>query len=142
MPTLTRRRSPHHRDECWHVYYRDVHAGTIAKRTGVPQAKASIVKGYDPDGVAQTEIDHFGNCPVCRTWIDMRNLGQFCAHSRRGNRGHRKCGAAARRAGAVSDDLKDLRPTQVAARVAFACGITALVAISVYYGILWLAGRP
>jgi hypothetical protein len=42
----------------------------------------------------------------------------------------------------VSDDLKDLRPTQVAARVAFACGITALVAISVYYGILWLAGRP
>jgi hypothetical protein len=109
MPTLTRRRSPHHRDECWHVYYRDVHAGTIAKRTGVPQAKASIVKGYDPDGVAQTEIDHFGNCPVCRTWIDMRNLGQFCAHSRRGNRGHRKCGAAARRAGAVSDDLKDVR---------------------------------
>jgi hypothetical protein len=79
MPTLTRR-SPHHRDECWHVYYRDVHAGTIAKRTGVPQAMASIVKDYDPDGVAQTEIDHFGNCPVCGALIDMRDLGQLLAH--------------------------------------------------------------
>jgi hypothetical protein len=42
----------------------------------------------------------------------------------------------------VSDDLKDLRPTKVAARILFALAITALVAISVYYGILWLAGRP
>jgi hypothetical protein len=42
----------------------------------------------------------------------------------------------------VSDDLKSLRPTQVAARIVFALGITALVAILVYYGILWLIGRP
>jgi hypothetical protein len=36
MPTLTRRRSPDHRDECWHVFYGDVHVGTIALRTGIP----------------------------------------------------------------------------------------------------------
>src|ERR1700682_1492078 len=36
MPALTRRRSPDHRHDCWHVYYGDVHVGTIALRTGVP----------------------------------------------------------------------------------------------------------
>jgi hypothetical protein len=36
MPELTRRRSPDAREECWHVYYGDVHAGTIAIRTGIP----------------------------------------------------------------------------------------------------------
>jgi hypothetical protein len=35
MPALTRRRSPE-RHDCWHVYYGDVHAGTIARRTGNP----------------------------------------------------------------------------------------------------------
>ena len=33
MPTLTRRRYPE-RPDCWHVYYGDVHAGTIARRVG------------------------------------------------------------------------------------------------------------
>jgi hypothetical protein len=36
MPELTRRRYPEARDECWHVYYGDVHAGTLAIRTGNP----------------------------------------------------------------------------------------------------------
>jgi hypothetical protein len=36
MPALTRRRSPDAPEECWHVYYGDVHAGTIAIRTGIP----------------------------------------------------------------------------------------------------------
>jgi hypothetical protein len=35
MPSLTRRRYPE-RPDCWHVYYGDVHAGTIAKRVGNP----------------------------------------------------------------------------------------------------------
>jgi hypothetical protein len=35
MPALTRRRYPE-RYDCWHVYYGDVHAGTIALRTGNP----------------------------------------------------------------------------------------------------------
>jgi hypothetical protein len=35
MPALTRRRYSE-RPDCWHVYYGDVHVGTIASRTGVP----------------------------------------------------------------------------------------------------------
>jgi hypothetical protein len=26
------------------------------------------------------EADHFIQCPVCRTWIDMRDLGQILEH--------------------------------------------------------------
>ena len=29
-----RRRYPEARSECWHLYYGDVHAGTLKKRTG------------------------------------------------------------------------------------------------------------
>jgi hypothetical protein len=36
MPQLTRRRYPEAREECWHVYYGDVHAGTLAIRSGKP----------------------------------------------------------------------------------------------------------
>src|SRR6266478_5201987 len=37
MPTtLTRRRSADHRQQCWHIYYGDVHVGTIAERVGNP----------------------------------------------------------------------------------------------------------
>jgi hypothetical protein len=35
MPALTRRRYPES-PRGWHVYYRDVRVGTIAKRVGVP----------------------------------------------------------------------------------------------------------
>jgi hypothetical protein len=35
MPALTRRRSPD-RQDCWHIYYGGVHAGTIAMRVGNP----------------------------------------------------------------------------------------------------------
>ena len=35
MPALTRRRYPEHTD-CWHVYYADVHIGTIVRRVGCP----------------------------------------------------------------------------------------------------------
>jgi hypothetical protein len=36
MPELTRRRSTDAREECWHIYYGDMHAGTIAIRNGTP----------------------------------------------------------------------------------------------------------
>ena len=36
--------------------------------------------GFDPDGVAQTETDHFGKCPGCGQWFDMRDLGQILVH--------------------------------------------------------------
>jgi hypothetical protein len=32
MPELTRRRSEDHRQECWHIYYGDIHTGTITER--------------------------------------------------------------------------------------------------------------
>jgi hypothetical protein len=35
MPQLTGRRSAD-RQDCWHIYYGDVHAGTIAMRSGNP----------------------------------------------------------------------------------------------------------
>ena len=36
-------------------------------------------RGFDPDGVAETEADHFGNCPVCGALVDMRDLGRILA---------------------------------------------------------------
>jgi hypothetical protein len=36
MPALTRRRYPEAREECWHIYFDDVHVGTIAIRAGIP----------------------------------------------------------------------------------------------------------
>jgi hypothetical protein len=36
MPQLTRRRSDNPHQETWHVYYGDVHVGTIGQRAGVP----------------------------------------------------------------------------------------------------------
>ena len=35
---------------------------------------------FDPDDVAETEADHFGNCPVCGAYLDMRDLGQLVLH--------------------------------------------------------------
>ena len=36
MPTLIRRRADSDQRETWHVYYGDVHVGTISRRAGVP----------------------------------------------------------------------------------------------------------
>jgi hypothetical protein len=36
MPALTRRRSDNPHQITWHVYYGDVHVGTIGERAGVP----------------------------------------------------------------------------------------------------------
>jgi hypothetical protein len=38
MPALTRRRDPDRAGECWLIYYGDVRVGTIAIRTGNPDA--------------------------------------------------------------------------------------------------------
>ena len=40
MTTLTRRRSPDAREECWQICYGDVRVGTIAKRIGIPRDQA------------------------------------------------------------------------------------------------------
>jgi hypothetical protein len=39
----------------------------------------------------------------------------------------------------MSDELKH-RLTQIALRIAFACGTTAVVVVLVFYGLLWLNG--
>jgi hypothetical protein len=36
MAKLTRRRSPGVREDCWQIYFGDVHVGTIAMRSGIP----------------------------------------------------------------------------------------------------------
>jgi hypothetical protein len=36
--------------------------------------------GRDADGVASSELNHFGNCPYCGALVDMRDLGQVIAH--------------------------------------------------------------
>jgi hypothetical protein len=41
MPALTRRRDPDIPQECWRVYYRDVHVGTISRCVGNPGAAPS-----------------------------------------------------------------------------------------------------
>jgi hypothetical protein len=40
MPALTRRRDHNRRDECWLIYYGDIHVGTIAVRSGIPHHQA------------------------------------------------------------------------------------------------------
>ena len=51
MPELTRRRSTDAREERWHVYYGDVHAGTIAIRSGNPHDEDpwELHCGFYPD---------------------------------------------------------------------------------------------
>jgi hypothetical protein len=41
MPELTRRRSTDAPEECWHIYFGDVHVGTIEIRTGIVAARAA-----------------------------------------------------------------------------------------------------
>jgi hypothetical protein len=38
------------------------------------------MRGHDPDGIAQTEADHFMQCPGCGQWFDMRDLELVRAH--------------------------------------------------------------
>jgi hypothetical protein len=40
MPALTRRRDHDRREECWLIFYGDVHVGTIAMRSGIPYDQA------------------------------------------------------------------------------------------------------
>jgi hypothetical protein len=42
--------------------------------------KARNYRGFDPDGVAESEADHFGNCPICGALLDMRDLGLMLAY--------------------------------------------------------------
>jgi predicted ATP-dependent serine protease len=54
----------------------------------------------DPDGTAETEADHFGNCPVCGAY---RDLGELLAHV---HDQERRSGAAAPRPFALDLNAK------------------------------------
>src|SRR6202011_2556176 len=51
--------------------------GISGLRTNI---KIVPICGSNPDGIGSTEVDHFDNCPVCRAYIDMRDLDQVFAH--------------------------------------------------------------
>ena len=36
--------------------------------------------GFDVDGSAQTEADHFEKCPNCGQWVDRRDLTEVFKH--------------------------------------------------------------
>jgi hypothetical protein len=42
MPALTRRRDRNLPQECWRIYYGDVHAGTISECVGNPGAAPEV----------------------------------------------------------------------------------------------------
>jgi CRISPR/Cas system type I-B associated protein Csh2 (Cas7 group RAMP superfamily) len=44
----------------------------------------SIPPGRPRGEPPANEADHFIQCPVCRTWIDMRDLGQVLEHEAQG----------------------------------------------------------
>ena len=54
MPVLGRRRYKERLD-CWHIYFGDVHVGTIARRAGIPHDKdpwgwtCGFYPGSNPD---------------------------------------------------------------------------------------------
>jgi hypothetical protein len=64
MPALTRRREPDRHQECWHVFYGDVHVGSITERAGVPKDVdpwgwscgfyPAMNRGLRADGIAAT----------------------------------------------------------------------------------------
>jgi hypothetical protein len=97
MSALTRRRDHNIREECWRVYYGDVHVGTIAIRSGIPhdrppwgwrcgfypgsesgeytsgtattfeQARADFAKAWQVFSAKRTEVDY-------QAWRDQRDL--------------------------------------------------------------------
>jgi len=74
MPELTRRRSPDHREEWWEIYYGDIHAGTIAERTGntarqyYPRCHSTLSKMlFDPGSPSRFKTIRVSRCP--RLWI-------------------------------------------------------------------------
>ena len=79
MPALTRRHYPEAQDECWHVYYGDVQAGTIAKRIGIPISEdpwgwsCGFYPGCHPGEHTQGTAPTFDHKPV----PILRKRGRF-----------------------------------------------------------------
>ena len=71
MPTLTRRQSHDARDECWHIYHGDVHAGTTAGVRGLSvycsdyKCAAKISADRWPDEVRLSDLEPLFVCQAC-----------------------------------------------------------------------------
>jgi hypothetical protein len=96
MPTKLTRRKDSERQDCWHIYYGDVCAGTIARRTGCPvdvdpwEWGCGFYPGTEPgQGESGTAVD-FETCRAefeaawqrllrtrteanCQEWRDQRD---------------------------------------------------------------------
>jgi len=92
MPTLTRRRYPE-RPDCWHVYYGDVRAGTIARRVGNPfdtdpwEWNCGFYPGSHPRKHTSDTAATFeqARADFERAWAAC-DLGMSASHSKSGHR--------------------------------------------------------
>jgi hypothetical protein len=93
------------------------------------------MSGYDPDGIAQTEADYFEIWPVCGEWFDVRDMAQMAMHIHDLTDVEIAIGKGRRREKGRCSERRSQRPPPDKS-CGLALAITALVAISVYYGIL------
>jgi len=70
MPALTLRRSSDHRQECWEIYYGDIHAGAITERVGNPH-DTEVLDMHGPDEV----LMHAPHISVAETCEQSREVG-------------------------------------------------------------------
>jgi hypothetical protein len=106
MPELTRRRYQE-REKCWHVYYGNVHVGTISERTGNPfdtepwEWRCGFYPGSRPgectSGITETfEEARAGFEAAWRLFLSNRTEADFQAWRDQRDWTARKCGMWAR----------------------------------------------
>lgn len=57
-----------------------VHAVKEKRRT-VPPVKPGEIIGQPKGWIPESEADHYTQCPGCKEWIDMRDLGMAFQHA-------------------------------------------------------------
>jgi hypothetical protein len=91
MFALTRRRDTQSREESWKVYYRDIHVGTIGKRSGIPNDVdpwgwiCGFYPGSEPgehrDGTGATfDEARAGFEEACQTFLAQQTEADFRAY--------------------------------------------------------------
>jgi hypothetical protein len=93
MPALTRRHHPD-RPDCWHVFYDDVHVGTIAIRAGIPHDEDpwGWSCGFYPGSHPRGNVQAAPRPPSTRPALNSRRRGACSCRS--GPRPIFKCGAS------------------------------------------------
>jgi len=105
MPTLTRRRYPE-RPDCWHIYYGDVQAGTVARRVGNPfdtdpwEWNCGFYPGSHPGecGTGTSATFDQARADFEQAWeVFLRPISESGAMPATGTLGNMRCGHAARK---------------------------------------------